>query len=160
MDELPVIRDWQFELLLKLRRSVRHTLEMAPREALRKYRDSGTGWTVAEVLCHLRDFEGVFLERAKLTVREDFPDLPFPDPERLAIELRYAQEDAWKAFEDWHRRREAYVDFLQNLPEAAWARQGNHPTRGPMTLNQQLFLTSWHDLNHMEQITRILSEKR
>jgi hypothetical protein len=48
---------------------------------------------------------------------------------------------------------------LADVPEAGWERAGNHPRRGRFTLLDQLTLISWHDLNHMEQIVRTLSEK-
>ena len=155
-----MIRDLKFDQLRRAQLSVRHILETTPGEMLLNYRDGGTGWRVTEVLCHLRDFESVFLERARLTVHEDFPDIPFPDPDQLASDLRYGDEDAWQAFEDWQRRRRAHLEFLEALEDDAWERPANHPTRGRFTLNQQLMLTAWHDVNHLEQITRILAEKK
>ena len=152
-------RDLIFDQLRRSRASVRNVLAAAPSASLSRYRDSGRGWTVTEVLCHLRDFESIFLQRARLTATADFPDLPFPDPDQLASENDYAAEEAWPAFEDWGRRRRATLDFLAKLPDAAGERAGNHPTRGRFTLDQQLILTACHDVNHLEQITRILSEQ-
>lgn len=160
MNAASLIRDWQIDQLRRAQLSVRHILETAPREALTTYRDSGLGWTVAEVLCHLRDFESVFLERARLIVGSDFPDLPFPDPDQLALDHNYKEEQAWPAFEDWQRRRRGHLDYLESLADDVWERAGNHPTRGRFTLQQQLALNAWHDANHLEQITRILAEKK
>lgn len=160
MNAAAKIREQKFDQMRRAQQSVRHVLELSPPEALYTCRDDGIGWTVTEVLCHLRDFESVFLERAQLTANSDFPDLPFPDPDQLAIEHRYTAEEAWPAFEDWVRRRRAHLEFLECQPEDAWERPANHPTRGPFTLYQQLMLTAWHDVNHLEQITRILVEKK
>ena len=33
-------------------------------------------------------------------------------------------------------------------------------TRGPFTLTDQLMLIEWHDLNHIEQIAKILLERK
>ena len=153
-------RDLKFDEMRRAQQSVRHVLDLRSPETLRTYRDGGKGWTVTEVLCHLRDFESVFLERAQLTAKSEFPDIPFPDPDQLAVDHHYADEEAWPAFEDWHRRRRALLEFLECLPEEAWERAANHPTRGRFTLHQQLMLTAWHDVNHLEQITRILVEKK
>ncbi len=160
MDEAAMIRDLQFDQLRRAQLSVRYLLEQADARALDHYRDGGTGWTVTAVLCHLRDFESVFLERAQLTVKRDFPDLPFPDAEQLALAHRYTTERAWPAFEDWQRRRRAYLEYVECLPVEAWTRAGNHPTRGRYTLMQQLALSCWHDVNHLEQIARILLAKK
>lgn len=154
-----MIRNLYFDQLRRAQLSLRHILEASERDAFRAYRDGGTGWTVTEVLCHLRDFESVFLERAQLTVNNDFPDIPFPDPDQLAIDHHYADEQAWQAFEDWQRRRRAMLEFLECQEEDVWERAANHPTRGRFTLNQQLALAAWHDVNHIEQITRILAER-
>jgi uncharacterized damage-inducible protein DinB len=155
-----MIRDLKFDEMRRAQQSVRNVLEISTPEALRTYRDGGSGWTVTEVLCHLRDFESVFLERARLTVNDDFPDLPFPDPDQLALDHDYAKEDAWPAFEDWVRRRLAFLEYLECRSEEDWERAANHPTRGRFTLHQQLMLTTWHDINHLEQITRILVGKQ
>ncbi len=160
MNAASMIRDLYFDQLRRTQLSVRHILDLSEREPLLTYRDGGTGWTVTEILCHLRDFESVFLERAQLTANSDFPDLPFPDPDQLAIDHHYAAEQTWQAFEDWQRRRRAFLEFLECLEEDAWERAANHPTRGRFTLKQQLALAAWHDVNHIEQITRILQERK
>ena len=155
-----MIRDLQFDEMRRAQEITRHILDLSPIEVFSRYRDNGSGWTVTEVLCHLRDFESVFLERAKLTANKEFPDLPFPDPDQLALDHSYAKEEAWPAFEDWVRRRRAFLEFLECLPEEDWERAANHPTRGRFTLHQQLMLAAWHDVNHLEQITHILVEKK
>ncbi len=160
MSAASTIRELQFDELRRAQLSVRHVLEMTPPADWVSYRDGGTGWTVVEVLCHLRDFESVFLERARLTATRDMPDLPFPDPDELAVEHRYAEEEAWSAFEDWVRRRKGFLEFVECVQEEAWQRAGRHPTRGRFTLEQQLALATWHDVNHLEQIVRILAERK
>src|SRR5215203_517450 len=53
---------------------------------LRDARDGDKGWTVLEVLCHLRDFDNIFRMRAKIMRYQEFPTLPFYDHEKLAQE--------------------------------------------------------------------------
>src|SRR5690606_10422072 len=44
----------------------------------------GAGWTTTEVVCHLRDFETIFYERALLLLKEDRPEIPTFDADQLA----------------------------------------------------------------------------
>jgi uncharacterized damage-inducible protein DinB len=157
---LQTIRDWQITQLEKGTQIVESLLADIPVQAMTTYRDSGDGWTALEVLCHLRDYDEVFLHRATITVEQDNPDLPNPDPDALASERRYNEQDVMDVLATWKERRATYLEYLKARSEDDWERPAKHPRRGPFTLHDQLFLTVWHDTNHIEQMTRILAEKR
>lgn len=127
---------------------------------LTAYRDGGSGWTALETLCHLRDFEAVFYERACMTVDQDTPELPVPNPDTMAQEGRYHEQDAAAVYQAWVEQRKEFIRYLQNVDAAAWQREAKHPKRGMMSLQDQLTLTAWHDVNHIEQMTRILAERK
>lgn len=160
MQPQSVIRDWQFEQMRRSLKIVAHLLELTPPADLTAYRDGGTGWTVLEVLCHLRDFEAIFLERSQITVEEDFGALPFPNPDQLAAERKYSQQSVERVFSEWARNREALLGYLAERSEDQWVCVANHPRRGAISLQDQLILTVWHDNNHLEQMMRILAEKQ
>lgn len=151
---------WQYDLMENNLRAVDAILRLPAPVALTTYRDGGTGWTALEVLCHLRDLEEVMIERARLTVEQDLAALPMPDPDALAAERRYNEQDVELALADWRARRAAYLTYLQARPENDWNRIGIHPRRGPMTLLDQLLFLPMHDSIHIEQMTRVLHEKR
>lgn len=153
-------QNWQYGLLNNSLLTVKHLLQITPDEHLTSFRDRGTGWTVTEVLCHLRDFEAVFLERAYLTINEKLADLPFPDPDQLAIDKQYAEQDAKEVHAEWAKIREELLAFFKARSEDEWGRVAIHPKRGHFTLYDQLILMPWHDINHLEQITRILAEQK
>jgi uncharacterized damage-inducible protein DinB len=154
------IRGWQIDQLRKGLQIVDSILKAVSQQDATTYRDGGTGWTVLEVLCHLRDFESVYHERSMMTVERDFPDLPFPNQDDWAAERRYNQQDLRAAYNEWVERRNPFLAYLEGLDETAWQRVGNHPRRGVMSLQDQLALTAWHDVNHIEQMTRILVERK
>lgn len=158
--KLEAIRGWQFQRLDLGIETVDSLLAVSDHAALRTYRDGGEGWTVVQVLGHLRDFEAVFLERAQLTVTADNPALPFPDPDELAHTNAYQQTPWQDHLAAWRTARKDFLAFLRARSEADWERVAQHPTRGALTLHDQLFLATLHDGIHLEQITRILKEKR
>lgn len=159
---LPVttIRGWQIEQLRKALQTMSSIFMSISADDAATYRDGGKGWTVLEVLCHLRDYESVFLERAQLTVEKEMPALPNPDPDALASERHYNSQALQAVYQEWVKRREVFLAYLAGLDEAAWARGASHPKRGPMSLQDQLALIAYHDVNHIEQITRIIAEKK
>jgi hypothetical protein len=154
------IRSWQLSQLEKGVSIMKNVIEPLSYQAITSYRDGGVGWTVLEVLCHLRDFEDVFFERSVLTVDQDNPPLPFPDPEMLAQERNYNGDNPTMVLAHWAALRKEHHAYLSARPDEDWERPAAHPRRGTVTLHDQMFITVWHDTNHLEQILRILAEKQ
>lgn len=156
----PTIRQWQFDQLHKSVQVLGYIVaQTSPADAI-TYRDGGMGWTVLEVQGHLLDFEAILLQRAQMTVEQDAPDLPFPDPEQLVISGNYNERQLSEVYAAWAQQRQTLIAYYAARQETDWARAANHPRRGRLTLEDQLLLTVWHDLNHIEQITHILAERR
>lgn len=156
---LQTIRKWQFTRMELSLQTVASIAANVPVEALTTYRDGGNGWTVTAVVAHLRDFERLFLERAQLTIDQEAPALPYPDPDELAAQNDYYGLAFKPTFEEWSAARAEFLAFMRARTEDDWERSAQHPTRGPFTLHDQLFLASLHDSLHLEQITRVLAEK-
>lgn len=150
------VRGWQFDALRKTPGIVEHMLRVANQSDLNTRRDGGDGWTALEVVGHLHDYDGVFHHRARLTLEEDFPDLPFPDPDAMVTDNAYNEQSLDSVMTQWRGRRTAYLDFLSNLADDDWMQTARHPRRGAMTLHEQFVLVLWHDTNHIDQIVKIL----
>jgi hypothetical protein len=153
------VRGWAFDELHRTVKIVGHLLTTTPPADLTSYRDGGDGWTALEVVCHLRDWELIFLERAKLMLNEDMPDLPNPDPDQAAVDGQYMEQNINKAYEAWAKNRADLLVLLEKVAAEDWERAGMHPRRGHFTLHNLLFLTVWHDTLHIEQIIKIVSQK-
>jgi uncharacterized damage-inducible protein DinB len=160
MRPMSTVRRWHFDQLRNSWKTVHYIVQTGSKSDFITYRDSGDGWTAAEVIGHLLDCERLFLERARLTVTYDNPDLPFPDQNEDVIKGRYNERDPQAILADWQQVRDEYLAYLSTIPDDAWEREGKHPKYAPFSLNDQLFLICWHDMIHVEQITRILTEKR
>ncbi len=157
MDMIP---SWQFLAMENNLKTIRWIISSQDASTLTQYHDGGSGWSVLQVLCHLRDFEELFFLRARLTVEQDTPALPYPDPDELAAEKRYHEQDVQTVYQQWQTIRAEHIAFLQARQSADWDRPAQHPKRGLMTLIDQLLVTAQHDTTHIEQITRILLEKQ
>ena len=157
---MTTIRRWHFEQLRYSFNIVHYIMQTAGMKALTIYHDDNDGWTIAEVIGHLLDCERLFLKRAKLTMIHDCPELPFPDQNEDVIKGRYNERNPQTTFAEWQQARNDYLAYLATIPDDGWTREGKHPKYTPLSLNDQLFLAGWHDLLHIDQMTRILTEKR
>lgn len=125
------------------------------------YRDDGTGWTVTEVLCHLRDYDDIFMSRAIMIVRQDRPHLPAFDHNQLAIDGEYNAQDKDVVYRDFAAHRERFAQWFEQLDEEQWLCEGIHPERDYLfSLTDALMQVTSHDANHIEQMTRIILERR
>jgi uncharacterized damage-inducible protein DinB len=159
MRPMSTIRKWHFEQLRNTLKIVDYILKTVSPDDLITYRDGDDGWTALEIVGHLYDCEKLFVERAKLTVEQDNPMLPFPDQDEEVIAGRYNERDWQALMADWVQMRETYLAYLSTVSEEDWAREGRHPQYAPFSLQDQLFLICWHDIGHIEQLTRVLSQK-
>lgn len=160
MQSLEVIHNWQLGQLKNAINILRYIISSVSNEDATTYRDGGDGWTVLEVLGHLEEFEGIFIERIQLTLNTDNPELPNRDQDKQAEINRYNEADMDAVLADWIAKREQLLALYDTIEPDQWERPARHPRRGPFTLNDQLALTVWHDMNHFEQIARILLEKQ
>lgn len=155
------LRSWQFDIMRKSIRIVGDIVKATTPEDATTYRDGGTGWTATEIMCHLRDSEMLFMERARLTLEQNGSSQPSGNNDQLAFERRYNEQSLNTVYGEWVAQREMLLAFFESLDEAEWtANHSVHVRRGPMTLSDQLALTAWHDVNHIEQMTRTLTEKQ
>ena len=111
---------------------------------LRDPNDGATGWTVTEVVCHLRDFDGFFQDRGRRIVAETYPALPGYDHEQLAVERVYNSQDVHQVYADLVASRRRFMELFRNLDEAQWERSGIHPERGRFTLYDALLQVGQH----------------
>jgi hypothetical protein len=118
--------------------------------------DGPNGWTTTKIICHLRDFELIFTERARLMVEHDNPHLPAYDHEALVVERNYAGQSYRMALAEFAAARRDHLALLESLSEAQWHRGGIHAENGQISIIEQALQISTHDVDHTEQIVRIL----
>jgi hypothetical protein len=122
--------------------------------------DAPIRWTVLEVLGHLADFDNFFYLRAQMMLEQDYPSLPAYDHDALAIEHAYNQQEKDRVYARLQDSRARFREFFKGLSEAQWQRSGIHLERGHFTMLDALVQVGTHDVTHLEQITRIIRERK
>jgi len=112
-------------------------------------------WSIRQIIAHLSDSELVCAHRMRQIIAEDQPTLIAFDQEAWTSNLDYARRKPKQSLESFRRLRGENYDLLKALPEAAYARTGNHSERGPITLRFQVELLAEHAESHARQIEAV-----
>jgi hypothetical protein len=122
----------------------------------RRFKDGPDGWSVVEVVCHLRDLEEVFYQRALRMLNEDEPVFEAVDQNDIARRGNYINQTLSRVFEEYVEKRRRTLLFFNGLTVEQWQRGGIHPEDGHITLLEQAFQIGAHDTDHIEQIVRAM----
>lgn len=118
------------------------------------------GWSVIEVMCHMRDAEENALERMLAMRDQDNPLLPGYDQEEWARERRYSEQNLQEALNSFIRFREQHVAALESLSAQDWNRPGRHEKRGAIDITSHTLHMAAHDAQHAAQIARQLAMRK
>ncbi|HVU10851.1 MAG TPA: DinB family protein [Phototrophicaceae bacterium] len=119
-------------------------------------RDGADGWTVLEVMCHLNDYEQVFVERTHQIVESDYPHIENIDHLAWVSDHRYAEQQLADVFARYLSTRRAHLAFLRGLTPDQWQRKALSMLWGEITLVEHVTNITFHDVNHTEQIIKAL----
>ena len=118
--------------------------------------DGPDGWSVVEVVCHVRDFDGVFQGRVEQMLAEEHPALAAYDHERIAVERDYRHDDLRRALAVLVEHRVGFLRLFAGLDAERWGRTGVHPELGTISVLDAATQVVLHDIDHTEQIARCL----
>jgi hypothetical protein len=117
-------------------------------------------WTIAEILCHLRDCDLMFAVRWRRILTEIRPRIVPFDQDRWAAATRYRRQDPRRALSAWAELRAANLEMLRLCGPAGLARGGLHEQYGPFSVEQMARHLLAHDTNHLAQIELALARGR
>ena len=123
---------------------------------LRDPDDGEAGWTILDIVCHLRDFEELWQHRLARVLNEENPRFDPFDPNALVIQNDYASQDFAAVWSERTALRAASIAMLDAMTDSQWDRTGIHARFGQITIVELKVQLPMHDLDHAEQITRIL----
>jgi len=113
-------------------------------------------WSVTEILAHMAEDELSSTWRYRQMLEHDDPELLGFDQEVWARLGEYATWKPKEALEMFRLLREANLRMFAQLTPEQWQRYGVHAERGRLTVEELCRHMAAHDMNHIDQIRRIL----
>lgn len=113
-------------------------------------------WSTHELVCHIADFEPVYLDRMKRVLAEDEPTMFSGDPDLFAARLFYEARDTATELSLIAACRQHLTAILLQLTDADFSRLGRHSEAGPLSLEKLLRNVTGHIPHHL----RFVQEKR
>jgi len=116
------------------------------------YRDGG--WTVRQVVHHVADSHMNALIRTKLALTEDWPTIKPYDQAAWArlADSTLPVEPSLALLDALHER---WVELLESLTAADFARGYEHPENGRQPLSIVVPMYAWHSRHHTAHVTSL-----
>jgi len=130
-----------------------------PAAKLRK-RPAPDKWSVTEILAHLGDTEIVVGWRMRSILGAPGTPIQAFDQDAWVATGHYAKRDGRKCLEQFRAAREANLTLLKSLTPEQWKHHGIHAERGEETIEHISKMMAGHDINHLQQVERILAPKK
>jgi hypothetical protein len=125
---------------------------------LRK-RPAADKWSVSEILAHLSEAEIVGSFRMRLILGAPGTPVAAFDQDAWVVSGHYEKRDPRKSLEQFRVLREANLALLKSLTPEQWKHYGMHAERGQETIERIVLMFAGHDINHLQQVERILAGK-
>ena len=138
-------------------RVVAELIKGVSREELRRKPAPGK-WSVSEIVAHLAEDEIVQVWRYRQMIENPGVALAGFDQDKWAQFGDYGSREIEDSLQLFRLLRESNVAMFSRLSEKEWQSNGVHGERGPMTVRSLFEHMAGHDLNHLEQIKRILKK--
>jgi hypothetical protein len=113
-------------------------------------------WSTLEVVCHLADFEPVYLDRLKVILVQDKPTFFGRDETAFAAKFAYHQRDLAEELSLIESCRQSMTRILRTLPATDFQRLGVHNEAGEMSFETLLRRVTSHLTHH----AKFIAEKR
>jgi hypothetical protein len=129
-----------------------------PTAKLRK-RPAAEKWSVSEIIAHLADAEIVGGFRLRLILGSAGAPIVAYDQNNWATSGHYDQRDPRKSVAQFYVLREWNIALLKTLTPEQWKHYGMHSERGRESIEHMVHMFAGHDVNHLQQIEKILAHK-
>ena len=133
-------------------------LRGVPAGKLRRRPASGK-WSVAEILAHVSEIEIVIGYRLRNVLATNRVRIQAMNENAWAESGNYARRDPRRSLELFRALRASNLGLMTSVPRRKWKHYGYHEERGKESVADMLRLYAGHDVNHRQQIERILKKK-
>jgi len=116
-------------------------------------------WAVTEIIAHLAEDELVTSWRYRQMIENSGCALPSFDQDQWARLGDYRSWKAADALDMFRLLRHANLRMLEHLSNEEWDRFGVHTERGRISVRDLARHMAGHDMNHVDQIRLILSNR-
>jgi hypothetical protein len=116
-------------------------------------------WSVTEILAHLADVEIVVGWRVRAILGAPGTPIQAFDQDAWVEAGRYAKRNPRECVAQIRAARAANPALYKSLSPEQWKLYGMHAERGQETVEQLVRMIAGHDLNHLQQIERIVARK-
>jgi hypothetical protein len=117
-------------------------------------------WSVRQIAAHLADAEIVGAWRFRSLLASDGVTLQAYDQDKWASAFRYETRDPAKSVDLFDALRTATLELLRTVDPGRLDHVGLHEERGRESIRHLMRMYAGHDLNHLDQIERLLNEAR
>jgi hypothetical protein len=117
-------------------------------------------WSAAEIIAHLADVEIAVSWRIRSILGAPGTPVQAYDQDAWVIAGHYAKRDARKSLEQFRVLRETNLALYKMLTPEQWKHFGLHAERGEESVERIVQMIAGHDINHLEQVERILARRR
>ncbi len=117
-------------------------------------------WSIAEIMAHLADSEIAIGWRLRQILSTNSIPLQAYDQDLWATTFDYAHRDPKQSLDSYRVLREANLALLKSAPRRLWDNYGVHQERGNESIAHMVRMIAGHDLNHLQQVERILKGMR
>lgn len=115
-------------------------------------------WSVAELLAHFAEAEMGSFWRYRQMIEHNGSSLLSYDQELWSRLGDYSNTDPNDSLQLFTLLRHANLGMFGRLTPEEWQRYGVHTERGEMSVRDLATQIAGHDLNHLEQIRKILAK--
>ena len=137
-------------------RKLERLIKGVPVARLRR-RPAPDKWSVSEIVAHLADGEIVGAFRIRFILgRPGAPVIAY-DQDKWVTSGHYDRRDPQKSVELFRVLRQANLALLDSLTPEQWKQYGIHSERGQESIEHIARFFAGHDVNHIQQIERILA---
>jgi tRNA-binding protein len=116
-------------------------------------------WSIAQIVAHLADCEIVSAYRVRMILSAPGTAIQPFDQNAWARALDYQNLDAFGSLALFRVLRRSFLAIVHGLGDEALDRFGVHAERGRESIRHLLRLYAGHDINHLQQIERLLEQQ-
>lgn len=116
-------------------------------------------WSVSEIISHLADAEIVGGFRLRFILGSPGAPIAAYDQDKWVTSGHYDKRDPRKSVDQFRVLREWNLALLKSLDPEQWKQYGVHSERGRESIEHIVRMFAGHDINHLQQIEKILNSR-